>query len=232
MTDTTAESTETTTGDGAKASPAEYDLLNPWEPTMDELAPAYHAAAAVLNDGQWHKWWEVHDHMADACPDATEEQLRNFFRKSERQGWFTRKHIPANQQARVDSYRVSAAGLIARPELRGREGQFSKPPAWTQAVAQVDWLNDPRLDRPESVPEQPRPEPPAPRKTAAPAAAPRVATIVAQEGDLHPSKTCRCGLPLVFRNGKNPPAGNRWACSLNKSRPGYDDASHDRVWAD
>jgi hypothetical protein len=219
-------------------SPAEYDLVNQWEPLdhSHDLAPAYRAIAALLGDGQWHTWWRIWDTMAAAVPGHSETEYKAFFSKTVRQGWITQ----GNQKGPSPQFRVTRVGLIERPELRGREGQFSTPSLWRELRAQVDWLNDPRSERPHPAPEQPRPEPKQVKAKAASAAAPTpvalptvptVATIVAAEGQLHPSLSCRCGNRLVFRLGKVPPKGDRWQCPLYQRRGGVDDPNHDRQWA-
>lgn len=222
--------------DPAKPSPAEHDLMDDWDPIADEHAKAYGVIASVVNDGQWHKWFEIWDHVAAANPGLTEATAKTFFRKVVRQGWLTR-----GNQAGPEQYRVTRTGLIERPELRGREGQLTTPTAWREQLrSQVDWLADPRLPRPDPVPEQPRPEEKSARKAAdtapaagrpAPANIPAVATIIAIEGQLHPTENCQCGQRLVFRNGKNPPKGDRWQCPLYRGNPGWEDPNHVRKWA-
>lgn len=215
--------------DEDKPSAAEHDLLDEWDPLADQHAKVYNVMVTVLNDGQWHKWYELWDHVAAADLGVAEGEALTHLRKVIRQGWVTK-----GNQTGPDQYRVTRAGLIERPELRGREGQFSTPAAWRQLREQVDWLKDPKLPRPAPVPEQPRPEPKstktATKPAVAPVAVPSVATIVATEGQLHPSENCKCGERLVFRNGKNPPVGDRWQCPLNKSNSGWKDPNHDRQW--
>lgn len=218
-----------------KPSPAEHDLLDDWDPTTDECAQAYAVIVSVVNDGQWHKWFEIWDHVAAANLGLSESAAKTFFRKVVRQGWLTR-----GNQAGPEQYRVTRTGLIERPELRGREGQLTTPETWRKVRSQVDWLHDPRLPRPEAVPEQPRPEE-KPRSKSSPAAPPAghpapvhvpvVATIIATEGQLHPTENCLCGQRLIFRNGKNPPKGDRWQCPLYRGNPGWEDPNHVRKWA-
>lgn len=207
-------------------TPAEFDLSSGWDPLDPAvpLAPAYRAAAALLADGDWHRESHLIAKMAEAMVDVDEADLRRFLHRVARLGWLTQKNIKSDDRP----WRVTASGLMLRPELRGRSGQPDHPVPWLLALhATVAWLAQPRVvfkqaNTPTAKASKPEPGPP------------RFAQLIAEPGDLHPTETCRCGAYLTYYAGVNATTQVRWAkwqCANYKFRgPGSVDPNHDVKW--